>query len=86
MYEGPRRRIGIFRPKKIESVRECMLPLIGKQFEFEYAGTSDDDEMFPGQTRWVVARKHDPELDDDQIGRWLPDEDIESVNQQEGQK
>lgn len=66
-----------FVPKNLETLRECMKPLVGKIFEWEWMGTSDDDEPYPGQTRWLITRKHDPEIPDECKGRWAPFEDLE---------
>lgn len=66
-----------FSPKKRDDLRECMVPLIGRIFEWEWMGTSDDDESYPGQTRWVITRKHDDEIPDEAKGRWAPFEDLE---------
>jgi len=65
-----------FDPKDRKTLRPCMIPLIGRTFEFDFAGTSDDDEPFPGQTRWMISRKHDPEIPDECKGRWFPFEDL----------
>lgn len=75
-YKGPYRRTGTFRPKKMDTLRECMLPLIGKTLNLDFMGTGMKDEPYPGQTRWMISRSHDAELSDDQKGRWMPDEDI----------
>ena len=68
---------GVFRPKDMTTLKDCMKALIGQSFEWEYAGTSDEDEPYPGQVRWMISRRHDAALTDKQIGRWVPEEDIE---------
>jgi len=69
MYDGPYKRTGVFRPKIMETLRPCMFPLIGKSFEWDFAGVQDEDMAYPGQTTWTFNRKHDPELNGDQKGR-----------------
>lgn len=54
-----------------------MKPLIGKEFTFEWAGTGDADEPYPGQTRWMIDRQHDAEIPEECRARWMPAEDIE---------
>lgn len=78
-YIGPRKRRGVFRPKEMDTLRPCMIPLIGREFDFDWMGVSDNNERFPGQMRWMISRAHDDELDKDQVGLWMPDEDIEWV-------
>lgn len=80
MYEGPWKRRGIFQPKIMDTLRPQMQTLIGHEFDLDYAGTSDDDEPYPGQTRWMIARNHDADLGSDQIGRWIPEEDIQFID------
>ena len=75
-YDGPWKRRGRFEPRIMETLRPVVRPLIGRVFCFEYAGTSGDDEPYPGQTRWVVSRQHDAELEPEQRCWWLPAEDI----------
>lgn len=75
--EIERHIIGKLAPKKLDTLRECMRPLIGREFTFEFAGTSCADEPYPGQRRWVIDRKHDAEIPDECIGYWMPEEDIE---------
>lgn len=76
-YTGPYKRTGIFRPKITGTLRPCVLPLIGKSFEWDFAGVQDDDASYPGQSTWTMARQHDAELTREQIGWWVPAEDIE---------
>lgn len=75
--EQPRRRTGVFQPKNVTTLRSVLLPLIGKSFEWCYAGMSGSDEPFSGQMRWTISGKHDAELSTDQIGWWVPEQDIE---------
>jgi hypothetical protein len=77
MYEGPRKRRGIFQPKNTDTLRACMASLAGKSFDWTYAGTGGEDEPCPSQTRWLMDRKHDTELEPEQIGWWVPEEDID---------
>lgn len=65
-----------FEPKNRETLRPCMVPLIGRIFEWEWMGTSMANEDYPGQTRWMITRKHDPEIPDKCKGRWCPYEDL----------
>lgn len=80
MYNGPYKRTGIFKPKIMATLRPCMLPLIGKSFEWDFAGVQDDDMPYHGQVTWMFARKHDADLSNEQKGRWVPAEDIEFEN------
>jgi hypothetical protein len=69
-----------FEPKNRKTLRPCMTPLIGRVFEYEWMGTSEDDEPYPGQTRWAITRKHDAEIPDECRGRWCPREDLVIVS------
>jgi hypothetical protein len=69
-------RVGTFAPKNMATLRSEMRGLIGKQFTFSYAGIGGADEPYPQQTRWMIHRDHDAELNAEQIGRWVPEEDI----------
>lgn len=77
MFEPFEDVVAKFQPKKLETLRPCMVSLIGKTFTWNYAGISDDNEAFPGQTRWMIAREHDAEIPDECKGRWAPEEDLE---------
>lgn len=68
-----------FEPKNRETLRPCMVELIGREFNWEWVGTSDVDEPFPGQSRWMIERQHDAEIPDECKGRWCPREDLELV-------
>lgn len=70
-------RRGKFQPKQLVTLRAEMFALIGCEFDLTYAGTGHHDEPYPGQTRWLIDQKHDPELKPEQRGRWIPEEDIE---------
>jgi hypothetical protein len=71
--------IARFAPKNLETLRPCMVELIGRTFEWEWCGTGNDDETYPGQSRWLMARKHEAEIPDECFGRWVPFEDLEEV-------
>ncbi len=72
------KRTAIFTPKITIDLRPDMAMLVGRVLEWDYAGTGDHDDPYPGQTRWMPARKHDPDL-----GRsaayWVPEEDLADV-------
>jgi hypothetical protein len=68
-----------YTPKNLATLRPCMRALIGRVFEWQWVGVSDDDEMFPGQDRWLMSRNHDQEIPEDARGRWAPDEDLVCV-------
>lgn len=72
-YDGLYKRTGTFKPKIMETLRPCMLPLVGKIFEWDFAGFADNDET---QTAWTFDRKHDQELNGAKYF-WIPAEDIE---------
>ncbi len=65
-----------FEPKVRETVRECMVPLIGCVFTWEWIGTSDNDEPYPGQSRWWIPREYDNEIPQECRGLWCPREDL----------
>jgi hypothetical protein len=77
MYTGPHEKIGVFQPKNIATLRPCMLPLIGLEFSWVFAGVQDADMAFPDQTCWMTGRDHDAELTVEQRTKWVPDEDIQ---------
>jgi hypothetical protein len=77
---GRSKRHARFNPKNLETLRPCMKPLIGHVFDFTYASHSDEDEVFPGQSRWLMDRKHDHEIDEEARGRWFPSEDLVDVS------
>jgi hypothetical protein len=77
MYTGPYQRRGVFRPRNLSTLQPQFQTLIGRVFDFEFVGTSEDDESYPGQTRWIISCLHDDELTEEQRGRWMPEEDIE---------
>ncbi len=66
-----------FQPKDTATLKPFMHSQIGKVYNWDYAGMSDDDEAFPGQTRWMPAREHDTEMPEECRGRWVPEEDLE---------
>ena len=71
--------IARFAPKRLETLRPCMRPFIGRVFQWRYLWTADEDETYAGQDCWAMDYKHEVELPDDVIGRWCPDEDLERV-------
>jgi hypothetical protein len=76
-----KRIIARFEPKNLETLRPCMKPYIGQLLELEWAGTSDEDEAFPGQHRWMTLRSFEERTDMDEKARarWVPDEDLADV-------
>lgn len=76
MYEGPYSRRGTFRPKRVDNLRPEVSVLIGRALLWRFAGVSDDDEAYPGQSRWMPDRSHDDELGPAAM-YWSPEEDIE---------
>lgn len=81
-WGGVTKRRAMFKPKNTSNLRPCMFALIGHIFDFTYAGHSEKDEAFPGQSRWLTDRKHDSEIDGlshDALGLWFPSEDLEDV-------
>lgn len=66
---NPPRR-GIFQPKNLETLRPEARDWIGKTFDWHCEGTSNSDEPYPEQKRWVRVGQ----------SRWCPDEDIEWLN------
>lgn len=70
-------KIGIFNPKRRDTLRPEMIPLIGLEFKFRYAWTMDDGDPYPGQVAWTFDRRM---LESDgflpEHDRWIPDEDI----------
>ena len=76
---GRTKRNARFEPKQINTIRECMLPYIGQVFKFRYAGHSDDDEDFSGQSRWIIDISEEYRLSDEAKGRWFPSEDLIDV-------
>ena len=67
------RPIARFKPKRLDTLRPEFRPLIGEVVTWRYAGTSDEDEPYPGQQRW--------QTDDERFeGYWTPAEDLEPVS------
>lgn len=67
-----------FEPKRMDNLRPCMVPLVGRTFEFECYGTMDQGD-YDGQTIWFMDRKHDTEILEESRGYWSPREDLEIV-------
>jgi hypothetical protein len=78
-WQGRFRRTAKFEPKRLDDLRDCMRPYIGRVFHFEYAGHSNDDDSYPGQSRWTIIWEEDRALDEDAQGRWFPSEDLVDV-------
>lgn len=78
-WGGRTKRTACFRPKDLKTLRPCMKPLIGRIFDFTYAGHGEQDEPYPGQSRWLMERKHDPDVPEETRGRWFPSEDLEDA-------
>ena len=76
MYSGPLRRRGTFRPKRMDTLRPEVSGLIGRTLLWTFAGVSEADETYPGQSRWMPDRSHDDELGS-AAAYWAPEEDIE---------
>jgi hypothetical protein len=74
-------KLGIFVPKRMDTLRPEVAPLIGMAFKFRYAWTMDEDDPYPGQVAWFI----DPDdqerfgLTNEQRGWWYPDEDIHDL-------
>lgn len=64
------RRVARFKPIRTDDVRPEMRAFIGKSAEWHYAGHSDDDESYPGQSRWITAPGEGPPF-------WVPNEDLQ---------
>lgn len=75
------KRIARFNPKNLETLRPCMVPLIGRVFNFDFAGTGASDEPYPGQHRWTFSLEHYGELPNDCKGKWSPNEDLDPVSE-----
>jgi hypothetical protein len=75
----PWHRRAIVKPKRLDTLKLHARAVVGRTFDFDFAGTSDDDESYPGQHRWMIARKHDHEIPLELIGCWFPDEDLIEV-------
>jgi len=56
-------------PKRTDNLHPALLALIGRVFEWRYAG---DD-------RWMLDSKHEAEIPVDVLGLWASDEDLEPV-------
>lgn len=67
-------------PANAETLRDCIKPLIGKVFMFDYAGFGVEEGPYTGQKRWMISRDHDYELTEDQKGLWFPEEDLEDIS------
>ena len=76
---APRTRVARFVPLRTDDLRPGLADHIGKVFTFEYGGTHGDDEPFPGQRIWLFARKHDEDLGPANAARWVPDQDLQTV-------
>jgi hypothetical protein len=79
MFSHGSKAIAILEPRIRDNLRDCVKPLIGRTFEFEWVGISEDDEPYPGQSRWWISRKHDTEIPDECKGLWLPGEDLKFI-------
>lgn len=79
MTDHPWTRRARFVPKRTDNLRPGLADFSGRVFNFDYAGTSDDDEAYPGQHRWTFSREHDAELGPELAGLWAPDEDLHEL-------
>lgn len=61
-----------FVPRRLDNLRDELRPLIGIAALWTYAGTSGDDEPYPGQHRWLPE---DPQF----ASYWAPEEDLEEL-------
>lgn len=70
-----------FVPKNRETLRPGMEPYIGTDLELTWVGTSNDDEPFPRQHRWITTREFEDRInmDNEARGRWIPNEDLEDI-------
>lgn len=62
-----------FNPKRTDTLRPELMPLIGVVAEWRHAGTGGEGEPYPGQQRWIAQ---DERFD----GLWAPSEDLEEVD------
>jgi hypothetical protein len=72
---------GIFKPKKLNTLRPELEPAIGKTFLFYYMWTAEEGETYASQAVYRTVDEegyltHLDELD----GHWVPEEDIEWVD------
>jgi hypothetical protein len=74
-----RQRRARYMPKRRENLHPAMVALIGRVFDWRYAGTSHKGDAHPGQARWILDSKHAAEVPTDAIGLWASDEDLERV-------
>jgi hypothetical protein len=76
------RGFGYFAPKCTDNIRPPLAPLCGLCFEFEWCGRAGDDEPYPRQNRWLIvhpSKVTSHELHQNQLGYWIPEEDIRWV-------
>lgn len=68
----------VFNPAKehINTLRDEMEPLIGKEAIFQYSWIMDEDDMFPGV--WAL---HPVEIRGEFPYRWIPEFDLEIIEQ-----
>jgi hypothetical protein len=62
-----------FKPARTDNLRPEIVPLIGEIFTWDYTGTSNDDEPYPGQQRWLTQ--------DRRLNYWVPSEDLELLTE-----
>lgn len=68
-------RAAIFRPKRLDTLRPELLPMIGRRVEVVPMGHADA-EPYAGQQIWM-ADFHVLREDDPLLGFWAPEEDLE---------
>ncbi len=79
-FAGSYRRRAKVLPKNLATLRPACVPMIGKVYNFRWAG-SGEGTQFPTQQVWVPAIEHDHEIPPDARGLWFPDEDLQDVTQ-----
>lgn len=70
-----------FAPQDKSNLRDGFANLIGRVFTWELGGTSGQDEPYPGQRRWFIAREHYAEIPEECRARWAPQEDLEPLRE-----
>lgn len=71
-------KAGKFNPKVTDNLLNCFLPLIGRTFTWHCIGYGQDDEFYPGQSRWKIDEEH-KDIPNQIRCWWVPQEDIEFV-------
>jgi hypothetical protein len=59
----------IFIPRDLSTVPPSMVGLSGQTFEWDYVGTGDNEDEFPGISRWAIAGSD--------VRLWVPIRDLQ---------